>query len=70
MRVRVRHRKLRTLPAGLTEGDEVEVMRLDGFVVVVRDRNGQDWPVCIDNVASPDFVFVNGRWVPVDQFQH
>lgn len=70
MRVRVRHRRQRTLPAGLAEGDEVEVMRLDGFVVVVRDNDGHDWPVCIDNLASPDFAFVNGRWIAVEQHQH
>jgi hypothetical protein len=70
MRVRVRHRKQRTLPVGLSEGDEVEVMRLDGFVVVVRDDDGHDWPVCIDNLVTPDFVFVKGRWLPVEQPQH
>lgn len=70
MRVRVRHRKPRTLPVGLSEGDEVEVMRLDGFVVVVRDNDGHDWPVCIDNLVSPDFVFTEGRWMRADQFQH
>lgn len=70
MRIRVRNRKPRILPIGLSEGDEVEVMRLDGFVVVVRDDDGHDWPVCIDNLVSPDFVFADGHWMPAAQLQH
>ena len=70
MRIRVRNRKPRSLPVGLSEGDEVEVMRLDGFVVVVRDDDGHDWPVCIDNLASPDFVFTDGRWMLADHCHH
>ncbi|MHA3772760.1 hypothetical protein ACXR0O_14600 [Verrucomicrobiota bacterium sgz303538] len=69
MRVRVRNRNHRALPVGLAEGDEVEVMRLDGFVVLVRDDDGHDWPVCIDNLVPPDFIFTNGRWVSSEQLQ-
>ena len=63
MRVRVRHRKGRILPVGLSEGDEVEVMRLDGFVVVVRDGEGHDHPVCIDNLVPPNFIYFQGQWI-------
>jgi hypothetical protein len=67
MRVRVRHRTNRILPPGLAQGDEVEVVRLDGFAIVVRDDDGTDYPVCIDNLVPPNFVFMNGRWVRVEE---
>ena len=70
MRVRVRHRKSRILPVGLAQGDEVEVMRLDGFVVIVRDDEGHDHAVCIDNIVPPNFLYVNGNWVRVEEAAH
>jgi hypothetical protein len=67
MHVRVRHRKNCILPVGLVQGDEVEVVRLDGFAVIVRDEEGYDYPVCIENLVPPNFVFINGRWVRVEE---
>lgn len=67
MQVRLRHRKACILPPGLSEGDEVQVMRLDGFVVVVRTGDGRDYPVSIDNIVTPDFVFLDGRWVSAEK---
>ena len=67
MRVRLRHKKGQILPVGLAQGDEVEVMRLDGFVIVVRDDQGHDYPVCIDNIVPPNFIYADGRWVRVEE---
>jgi hypothetical protein len=69
MRVHVRHRRHKLLPVGLSQGEEVEVMRIDGFVIVVRDDDGHDWPVCIDNLVPPEFVFIDGRWIRAEQLQ-
>jgi hypothetical protein len=42
-------------------------MRLDGFVVLVRDDAGRDYPVSIHNIVPPKFIFRNGRWVMLEE---
>lgn len=70
MRVRLRHGTGCMLPSGLCQGDEVQIMRLDGFVVVVRDDAGRDYPVAIHNIVAPKFVFLEGRWVTMEEAGH
>lgn len=67
MRVRTRNRPHIPLPEGLAEGTEVEVVRIDSFVCLVRDEVGGNWAVCLDCLVPPSFMYMNGRWVRSDQ---
>ena len=66
LRVRTRNREHFKLPAGLAVDTEVEIVRIDTFVAIVRDDAGKDWVVCIDCLAPTAFVCVNGKWVCVE----
>jgi hypothetical protein len=66
MRVRTRNREHFKLPEGLAEGAEVEIVRIDTFVAIVREDGGKDRAVCIDCLAPTAFVCVQGKWVCVE----
>jgi hypothetical protein len=65
LRVRTRHREHFRLPQGLAPDSEVTVVRIDTFVVLVRDGAGKDWVVCIDCLEPNSFTCVNGKWTPL-----